>query len=85
MSVRELLATHTSRELSEWVAYDNVYGFGDHKLYDVLAGIHEQIQVLNYMFGQANFANEEHENPIPKPERLARGGELPPQEEDDEE
>jgi hypothetical protein len=85
MSVRELLATHTSRELAEWVAYDRVYGFGDHKLYDVLAALHEQVQLTNHILGQAHFADEDNENPIPFPTPLPRGGEREPVEDDDEE
>lgn len=83
MSVRELLASHTARELAEWEAYDRVYGFGDEKLHEVLAAIHEQVQLTNHLLGQAHFTGEDDENPIPAPTRYPRGGELP--EEDDEE
>lgn len=84
MSVRELLATHTSYELSEWEAFEEVYGFGDHKLYDVLAAIHEQVQLTNHLLGAAHFTKEDEENPIPAPKRLPRGGERQPDEDDEE-
>jgi hypothetical protein len=84
MSVRELLASHTARELAEWEAYDRVYGFGDEKLHEVLAAIHEQVQLTNHLLGQAHFTDNDGEgNPIPEPSRYPRGGEPP--EEDDEE
>lgn len=84
MSVQELLATHTSKQLSEWAAFDEVYGFGDHKLYDVLAAIHEQIQLTNHLLGAAHFTDEDTENPIPAPDRLPRGGERKPVGDDEE-
>jgi hypothetical protein len=84
MSVRELLASHTSHELAEWEAYDRTYGFGYEKLHEVLASIHEQLQLTNHLLGQAHFAGEDgDENPIPAPTPYPRGGELP--EESDEE
>jgi hypothetical protein len=84
MSVRELLASHTSHELAEWEAFDRVYGFGDEKLYDVLCAIHEQVQLTNHLLGAAHFTDEDTENPIPAPTRLPRGGERPPDEDDEE-
>lgn len=77
-----MLASHTSHELAEWEAYDRVYGFGDEKLHEVLAGMHEQLQLTNHLLGAAHFTDEETDNPIPEPIRYPRGGELP---EDDEE
>lgn len=85
MSVRELLATHSSVELTEWQAFDRVHGFGDARLEAVLADIHEQLQLTNHLLGAAHFTpdDEPEENPIPPPERYRRGGE-PPKEEEDE-
>lgn len=70
MSVRELLATHTSYELSEWRAFDLVYGLPESQVADVLADIHEQLQLMNHMFGAANFTPESkpEENPVSPPE-----------------
>lgn len=89
MSVRELLATHTARELSEWQAFDRVYGFGDEHLHDVLADIHEQLQLTNHLLGAAHFTPEDAEpedNPIPPPDRYPRGrDQLPGYDGDDEE
>ena len=79
-----MLATHTSQELAEWRAFDRVYGFGDEKLHDVLAGIHEQLQLTNHLLGAAHFSDDDHENPIPPPTRLPRGGERPVAQEDSE-
>lgn len=77
MSVRELLATHTSRELSEWQAFDSVYGFGDEHVHDALADIHEQLQFLNHLMGAAHFTpeNSPEDNPVPSPTRYPRGRE----------
>lgn len=85
MSVRELLATHTSRELTEWQAFDRVHGFGDARLEAVLADIQEQLQLTNHLLGAAHFTpeNEPEENPIPPPEHYRRGGEPEPSEDED--
>lgn len=85
MSVRELLATHTSQELAEWRAFEAVYGFGDEHLHEVLAGIHEQLQLTNHLLGAAHFTpeNEPEENPVPAPERYPRGRDQRPGMEDE--
>lgn len=85
MSVRQLLASHTSQELSEWEAFDRVHGFGDERLCDVLTEIHYQVQLTNHLLGAAHFTEEDGENPIPVPKRLPRGGEYASLAEDDEE
>jgi hypothetical protein len=83
MSVRELLASHSARELAEWEAFDRVYGFGDSKLENVLADIHEQLQLTNHLLGAAHFTPEDEPeaNPVKPPERYPRGGEPKPIEE----
>jgi hypothetical protein len=85
MPVRELLATHTARELSEWQAFDRVHGFGDARLEDVLAAIHEQLQLTNHLLGAAHFTPEDEpeENPVPPPERYPRGGDPPKEDPED--
>lgn len=87
MSVRELLATHTSKELAEWQAYERVYGHVGKGHSDVLADIHEQLQLVNHLLGAAHFTPEERpeENPIKPPRRYHRGGEVRPSVEDLEE
>jgi hypothetical protein len=84
MSVKDLLASHTSYELTEWEAYERVYGFTDPKLYDLLAAIHEEVQLTNHLLGGAHFTEEGGENPVPAPTRLPRPGERLPVEEDEE-
>lgn len=84
MSVRELLASHTSWELAEWEAFDRVYGFGENRLFEVLADMHEQMQLTNHLLGAAHFADEDNENPIAAPDRYPRGGERAPAEDDEE-
>lgn len=81
MSVRQLLASHTSYELAEWEAYDRTYRFGEDRLFEVLADIHEQLQLTNHMLGAAHFTEEDGENPVPEPVRYPRGGEQAPDEE----
>lgn len=75
MTVPQLLATHTSQELAEWLAYDRVYGVGDRWMVDTLANIHEVIQFTNHLIGAAFLTEEDEENPIPAPARYPRPGE----------
>jgi hypothetical protein len=85
MSVDELLKTHTSYQLAEWHANARVNGLSDPELFEVLAGIHEQIQLTNHLLGAAHFTDgEDGENPIPAPRRLPRAGERLPVEDDEE-
>lgn len=86
MSVRELLATHTAHELSEWQAFDRVYGFGDEHVHDALGDIHEQLQLIAHLLGGAHFTpeGEPEENPIPAPERYPRGRDQRPSGDDEE-
>jgi hypothetical protein len=62
-----------------------VNGLSDPELFELLAGIHEQVQLTNHLLGQAHFADDDNENPIPAPRRIPRAGERPELEEDDEE
>lgn len=77
MSVRELLATHTSRELAEWQAFELMHGFEDVWTAEALADIQQQLQAITYLTG-AQFCEEGDDdgstNPIPKPERYPRRG-----------
>jgi hypothetical protein len=75
MSVQQLLASHTSQQLSEWEAFDRLYGFGEERLFEVLADLHYEVQLTNHLLGAAHFTEEDGENPIPEPKRYPRGGE----------
>lgn len=70
MSVRQLLASMDSAEISEWQAYERAFGpldraYGD----DMLARIHEQLQLLTHVQGAAGGGKD---NPIPEPKRVPR-------------
>jgi len=72
-SPREVLARIDSTELAEWIAFERVHGPIDSTYERVtLNEIQLQLQTLNYLFGAANFTNEEEgvENPIDDPVRL---------------
>ena len=84
MSVPELLSTHTSMELAEWRANARVNGLTDPEVFELLASIHEQIQVTNHILGAAHLTGDDDVNPIPKPVRIPRPGEKPELEDDEE-
>lgn len=70
MSVRQLLHSMDSAEISEWQAYERAFGpldraYGD----DMLARIHEQLQLLTHVQGAAGAGKQ---NPIPPPKRVPR-------------
>jgi hypothetical protein len=78
MPVREVLARHTSREIAEWMAYEQYAGPID-RGYDreALAGIHEQLQYMNRLIGAAHFTDSKHpNNPVPEPQHYPRPNEL---------
>lgn len=82
-----MLEQITSRQLTEWQAYEMVAGAVDER-YDsnVLADIHEQLQQLNHLIGAAYFTEDDPEdNPIRKPSRYPRPDEMYQPEDDDEE
>lgn len=76
MPVPQLLATHTSQELSEWRAFELLHGFADRWIIDALGDLHEQIQFTNHLLGGAHFTEKDDDNPIPAPRRYPRPGEL---------
>lgn len=84
MSVEELLTTHTSYQLAEWKAKERVHGLLDPQLFELLAGIHEQVQLTNHILGAAHLTGEDEENPIPMPTRFPRPGERLSVEDDEE-
>lgn len=69
MPVRELLATHTSQELSEWRAYEMMYGFANREIFEALASIQEQVQMLCWIGGLDHIeeGGDSDDNPIPRP------------------
>jgi hypothetical protein len=67
-----LLATHSSRELSEWIAFEQVYGpIGMKWDREVAAQMHELTQATNHLLGGL-MADEKHPNQVPQPESLPR-------------
>lgn len=70
---REVLDRISSEDLAEWVAFEHAHGPVDSTYERVMLNeIHVQLQTLNYLFGAANFTNEEEgiENPISEPKRI---------------
>lgn len=73
-----MLSRISSRELSEWEAYERYAGplgqaYGD----EVLAAIHEQMQRLNRLQGAAHFTDRKHKkNPVPEPKAYPRPYEI---------
>lgn len=64
-----MLSQMTSNQLSEWKAYEMVAGPLDRKFdQEVLAHIHEQLQLANFLSGQS-FVNKDTTNPVPSPQR----------------
>jgi hypothetical protein len=86
MTVAGLLAAVSSRELSEWEAYERHAGPLDTVWQDeVMAGIHEQLQQLNRLQGAAHFTDKKHtKNPAPEPKHYPRPRELYERDEDQE-
>jgi hypothetical protein len=69
-----MLGQITSRQLTEWAAYEKVSGPLDRR-YDqeALANIQEQLQYANYLLGAAHFTDKDNpDNPVPEPVRFAR-------------
>lgn len=80
-----MLARISSRELSEWEAYERYAGplgtaYGD----EVMAALHEQIQRLNRLQGAAHFTDRNHKkNPVPEPKAYPRPYEIYPSNRDE--
>lgn len=73
-----MLSRMSSRELTEWKAYEKHAGpLGGFWFAEALSALHEQIQFLNYMFGQAKFTDKQHKKgPAPKPTDFPRPDEM---------
>lgn len=74
MPVRELMRTHTARDIAEWQAYDLMYGLTDPYVSDVLADIHEAVQFVSHVVA-AQYGEEGDDNPVPPPTRYPRPAE----------
>lgn len=79
LTVKQMLATMDSREYAHWIAYEKVHGYLDSRHhFEVMASIHEELQLLAYMFSQANFVKEgEEQGPVGKPIRYPRPYDVP--------
>lgn len=68
----------SSLELTEWMAFERFAGpVGNAYRDELLAGLHELIQNLNHLTGQAHFTDKNHKKgPAPKPEHYPRPQEL---------
>lgn len=66
-----------SYEFSQWIAFEQAHGpLGGEWTNEAIAGIHEQLQTIAYLLGQAHFTDKQHKNgPVPKPEHLPRANE----------
>lgn len=68
----------SSRELTEWRAYERVVGpLGRSWVDGVQADMHEILQGVLYLTSQAHFTDKQHrEGPAPKPVKVTRPGDL---------
>ncbi|WP_415840191.1 hypothetical protein [Nocardiopsis gilva] len=72
----ELLTRIDARELTEWQAYELVYGpLGPAYEREMLALAVEGEQRTHHLMGAAHFTDDKHPNPIDPPERIARPSE----------
>lgn len=74
MTVDELLRKISSRELTEWAAFERINGplgsqYGD----DMLANIHEQLQAVQYIVGKMAAGED---SIVPLPHRMPRPSEV---------
>ena len=74
MSVKDLLNSMDSMEFSQWLAFERAFGpLGPEWDVEATSSIHEQLQQIAYLLGQAHFTDKTHRRgPIPKPERYPR-------------
>jgi hypothetical protein len=76
MTVRDLLARTTSRELAEWVAYEHHAGpLGPAWRDDTAAATLEALQYIQHLLGAGLFSDRTHPNPVPAPSRVPRPAE----------
>ena len=85
MTVEEMLSRISSAEIAQWQAYEKAFGpIGHQYSDDLLASIHEQLQVIAKLSGAA-LVSDSNDNPVPNPRHTPRPPELfrPPEDEDD--
>lgn len=74
--MKAFLAMHSSREVAEYLAYENVAGpLGPSYEQGMLASILELLQQINYNAVQLQL-EKGSENPIPEPQHIPRPHEL---------
>jgi hypothetical protein len=63
-----------SKEIGEWRAYERHSGpLGSAWLSEVVGGIHEQLQLLNRLTGQAHFTDKQNtDSKVPQPKHFPR-------------
>lgn len=69
-----MLQSMDSVEYTGWMAFERSHGpvNGEWDA-EALAALHEQLQQISYLLGQAHFTDKTHKRgPIPKPERYPR-------------
>lgn len=77
MPVGVLLNNVTSREISEWAAYEKISGpLGDHYADDMLACIQEQLQYSNRFLAALVSTWGADPTKIPPPDRMRRPNEI---------
>lgn len=80
MPVRDVMRTHTSRDIAGWMAYEKAFGdIGGLWTTECLAEMHELLQNMLYVSGA-----QAEQNPFPKPHMKERPLVLQPLEDDDE-
>lgn len=88
MTVKELMSSMDSYEYARWIAFERTNGpIGGYQMQqEALSSIHEQLQLLCYLFSQANFTDESNRRgPVPAPVRYPRPYDSPSGQPDPEE
>lgn len=69
-----MLGETSSREMAEWMAYEQVVGPFDNTWRDeTLSVVLELLQSANHLHGAAHFTDKKHpDNPVPEPKRWIR-------------
>jgi hypothetical protein len=67
MPVEEVLTRTSSRELTEWIAYERLYGpVGNEWRDELQASIHELLQFANHLKGASMTSEKQRKNQVPK-------------------
>lgn len=77
MPVGVMLRSMSSKELSQWAAFEKLSGpLGQHYSDEMLASLHEQGQMTNYLLGAIYASWTEQSNPVAPPEALTRPNQI---------